>query len=148
MKLGLILLALLSLLACETDSSDPKAKNQEAKTKILDSPRNLRGYFVKAAHDGAWLLQLKENQGQLSGQLIKYEGMLPPAEFLDSKDAQEDIIKKLEITELKADLYTGKFESNLGKGKFSKKKILFESIDDGGEILVLSREASYPTLEE
>ena len=101
------------------------------------------GYYVKTAHDGAWLMLLEKKGEGLGGYLVQYEGMLPPVAFLDSEDAEADILKKEVIERFVIDAEKGTFESNLGSGTIAPTTIVFNTIQDNGGPLTLLRDESY-----
>lgn len=147
--LSLLLLALVLFNSCQNSSAEsqsqasgiPSANNQ---APAYSSPDDLLGYYVKTAHDGAWLLFLEAGENGLKGSLTQYQGMLPPAEFLDGPDAKEDVQVHHLIEFLSSDKNSGTFQSNIGSGKINANKVMFDSIMDIDAPLVLVREATYP----
>ena len=147
--LSLLLLALFLLNSCQNSPTESQAKTTGLSSTNSQAPAfttldDLMGYYVKTAHDGAWLLFLEEGENGLKGSLTQYHGMLPPAEFLDGPDAAEDVQVKHLIESLVSDKNSGSFQSNLGSGKINANKIRFDSIIDLNAPLVLVREATYP----
>ncbi|MDW3647095.1 MAG: hypothetical protein R8P61_08535 [Bacteroidia bacterium] len=147
--LTLLLLALFFLISCQNSPTESQAQTSSALAKSNQPPAfkledELLGYYVKTAHDGAWLLFMEEGEKGLKGSLTQYQGMLPPAEFLDGPDAEADIQEKHLIEFLSTDKNSGAFQSNVGSGRINANKIMFDSIIDLDAPLVLVREATYP----
>ncbi|MEM8890446.1 MAG: hypothetical protein AAGD28_20890 [Bacteroidota bacterium] len=147
--LSLLLLALVLLTSCQNPTTESQAQTSGISSNTKQAPAyksldDLLGYYVKTAHDGAWLLSLEEGENGLKGSLTQYQGMLPPAEFLDGPDAKEDVQLNHLIEFLSSDKNSGTFQSNIGSGKISESKVIFDSIMDMNAPLVLVREATYP----
>lgn len=147
--ISLLLLALFLLTSCQNSPTESQAQTTGISTKNNQNPAyssldDLLGYYVKTAHDGAWLLFLEKGDNGLKGSLTQYQGMLPPAEFLDGPDAKEDVQLNHLIEFLSSDKKSGTFQSNIGSGKINASKIIFDSIMDMNAPLVLVREATYP----
>ncbi len=124
----------------ETDHTGQETPSESAVAVDLDP---FLGYYVKTAHDGAWLMLLEKKGEGLGGYLVQYEGMLPPVAFLDSEDAEADILKKEVIERFVIDAEKGTFESNLGSGTIAPTTIVFNTIQDNGGPLTLLRDESY-----
>lgn len=147
--LSLLLLALVLFNSCQNSSAESQSQTSGIPTANHQAPAyasldDLLGYYVKTAHDGAWLLFLEAGENGLKGSLTQYQGMLPPAEFLDGPDAKEDVQVNHLIEFLRSDKNSGTFQSNIGSGKINANKIMFDSIMDTDAPLVLVREATYP----
>ena len=146
---SLLLLALFLLTSCQNSTTESQAQTSGISTTSHQAPAytsldDLLGYYVKTAHDGAWLLFLEKGDNGLKGSLTQYEGMLPPAEFLDGPDAKEEVQLNHLIEFLNSNANSGTFQSNIGSGKINASKIIFDSIMDMNAPLVLVREATYP----
>lgn len=150
-----LLLVLLLLIACSSPQQDSSASQQEGDLSSVQTmnsgsvpnTKDVQGYYVKSAHEGAWLLFLKQEDSTLKGYLVQYGGMLPPHEFLDSPDAEEDMLQKFEIEHLQLDSKGQRFNSNLGTGSINAQQVVFEEVMDEGQKLILVRAATYPYIQ-
>ncbi|MEO1212312.1 MAG: hypothetical protein AAFY45_02225 [Bacteroidota bacterium] len=147
--LTLLPLALPLLISCQNSATETHAQNSTTLSEsrlgtAFTEVDELLGYYVKTAHEGAWLLFLEEGENGLKGSLTQYQDMLPPAEFLDGSETKADVRVKHMLEFFSPDKNSGTFQSNIGSGKINAQKIVFDSIIETDAPLVLVREATYP----
>ena len=119
--------------------------NDEGKLVSLVNLQDFNGVYTLGGHDTSWMIVLKESDKKLQGRFIRFDGMLPPPDYLKANQ-NEFQSKMIQIMEL--DPYHLSFNSELGSGFIEQKEGVYQlsflekdsHLDD---ILILRADPSY-----